>query len=48
MIEKPYFLDNEKWYELTDDGYILTTEGEAITEVKESYEEFVKDLNEYK
>lgn len=46
MIDRPYFMENKSWYELTEEGYILTEAGNKIEKVKKSYEQFLKDLKE--
>lgn len=43
-LVKPYFMTNDKWYYFTDTGVKLTSEGEKIKKVVESYNQYMKDL----
>lgn len=40
MIEIPYFMYNEEWYSITDDGYQLTDA--APSKARESFGEYKK------
>lgn len=45
MLDMPYFMENEDWYEYDwkNKKYILTDK--APGKAKESYEQFYKELN---
>jgi len=55
-IVMPYFKKNKKWYYHSEDGiktkhgdtiYVkLTAEGEKIKKVKDSYNQYIKDLQD--
>ena len=45
IIEMPYFMENEEWYNWTEeDGYQLT--GKATLRAIQSYYEFIDELKE--
>jgi len=54
----PYFMTNDKWYYFVDDGikfkdgdvyhYKLTSEGKKIKKVVDSYNQYIKELEELK
>lgn len=48
MIVKPYFMEDETLFEYTDDGIILTEKGKKDKEVVKEYQQFLKDLKEYR
>lgn len=44
IIEKPYFMNNKKWYKFDFGKRIFVLTDEAPEKAKESYEEYMKLL----
>jgi len=40
-------MTNDKWYYFTDTGVKLTSEGEKIKKVVDSYNQYIKDVDNY-
>lgn len=45
MIDMPYFMTNEKWYKFDYKKRMYVLTAEAPKEAKESYDEYMKELN---
>ena len=48
MLDMPYFMENEEWYEFDFEKRIFVLTEKAPKEAKKSYEEFYKQLNNAK
>lgn len=46
VIDMPYFMTNEDWFEFDFDKRIFVLTEEAPKEAKESYEEYMKIVKE--
>lgn len=45
MKDRPYFMNNKKWYKFDFSKRIFVLTDEAPEKAKESYEEYMKQLN---
>ena len=48
MLDMPYFMENEEWYEFDFDKRIFVLTEKAPKEAKESYEKFYNELEKEK
>ena len=48
MLDMPYFMENEEWYEFDFEKRSFVLTEKAPKEAKKSYEEFYKQLNNAK
>lgn len=46
FVDKPYFMENENWYEFDKEKGKYVLKGDAPKEVKDSYIEFYEELKE--
>ncbi len=45
MIEMPYFMNDEKWYEFDFEKRIFVLTDEAPEDARESYNEYLKSID---
>lgn len=48
MLDMPYFMENEEWYEFDFEKRIFVLTEKAPKEAKESYEKFYNELEKEK